>query len=221
MLNMRSDFTAQALIREAALRLFADHGPDAVSLRRIADQAEVSPALVLHHYGSKAGLREAVDAHAAKMFDELLDPANSADMAREVLAQGNSGSIAEAFARFFPPDSPLPAYLRRLLMSGDPAGERLFQHWYEGTLAMLRMMADKEMITPGEDPGMRAAFLLANDLAVILLRRPIENAVGVDPLAPEGLTRWAAEATTIYRDGIGTVGAATGESLSHPHDKET
>lgn len=150
---------AQALIRDAALRLFADQGPDAVSLRQIAEQAQVSPALVWHHYGSKTGLREAVDAHAAKMFDDLLDPANSEEMARELFVKGNSGSIAEVFAHSFPADSPLPAYLRRLLLSGDPAGERLFQHCYEATLAMLRMMTDKDLAAPSDDPVARAAFL--------------------------------------------------------------
>ena|GEM_PF-6509859 len=68
---------------------------------------------------------------------------------------------------------------------------------------------------------MRAAFLLANDLAVILLRQPITNAVGFDPLDSEGLARWAAEATTIYRDGIGVSETATDESLSRSNDKDT
>jgi AcrR family transcriptional regulator len=63
-LNVRpvdNDLTARAAIRNATLRLFADRGPDAVSVRAIASEAGVSPALVLHHFGSKAGLREAVD----------------------------------------------------------------------------------------------------------------------------------------------------------------
>lgn len=204
MLNMRSDFTAQALIRDAALRLFAEHGPDVVSLRQIAEHAEVSPALVLHHYGSKAGLREAVDAYAANAFGDLLDLGNSEDLARNLLAEGDSGSIAEAFARSFPSDSPLPAYLRRLLLSGDPAGERLFRQWYEATLVLLRAMTDEGLAGPSNDPPVRAAFLLANDLALILLRHPIKNAVGFDPLASDGLTRWAQEASAVYSGGVWT-----------------
>lgn len=202
MLNMRSDLTARALIRNVALRLFADHGPDAVSVRQIAEQAQVSPALVLHHYGSKAGLREAVDAYAAGAFGDLLDLGNSEEFARKALAEGDSGSIAAAFARSFPPDSPLPAYLRRLLLTGDPVGVRLFRQWYEATVVLLRTMTDEGLVRSSPDPTVRAAFLLANDLALILLRHPIEDALGVDPLAPEGLTRWAEEASVVYRDGI-------------------
>jgi len=46
-----------------ALRLFAGHGPDAVSVRQVAAAAGVSPGLVIHHFGSGDGLREAAGAH--------------------------------------------------------------------------------------------------------------------------------------------------------------
>ena len=48
---------------------------------------------------------------------------------------------------------------------------------------------------PSDDPAVRAAFLLVNDLALILLRNPIAMAIGVDPLTPEGIERWAREAS--------------------------
>jgi AcrR family transcriptional regulator len=67
----RGDRTAKAVIRDDALRLFAGHGPDAVSLRRVAAAAGVSPGLAVHHFASKQGVRQAVDAHAATIFDGL------------------------------------------------------------------------------------------------------------------------------------------------------
>jgi TetR/AcrR family transcriptional regulator, regulator of cefoperazone and chloramphenicol sensitivity len=74
-LYMRSvpdDRTARAAIRDEALRLFADHGPDGVTVRQIAAAAGVSPGLVLHHFGSKEGLRRAVDEHVLGLFDRML-----------------------------------------------------------------------------------------------------------------------------------------------------
>ena len=53
--------------------LFAERGPDRVTVRDVAAAAEVSPGLVMHHFGSKAGLREAVDEHVAHTFDAMLD----------------------------------------------------------------------------------------------------------------------------------------------------
>ena len=75
MLYMRSapdDRTAWAVIRDEALRLFAERGPDAASVRQIAAAAGVSPGLVSHHFGSKDGLRDAVDAHVLAMFEAML-----------------------------------------------------------------------------------------------------------------------------------------------------
>ena len=52
-------------------------------------------------------------------------------------------------------------------------------------------MVESGAAAPTEDPAVRAAFLLVNDLALILLRNQIAAAIGVDPLTPEGIDRWA------------------------------
>src|SRR3954471_4343880 len=195
------DLTAKANIRNAALRLFAERGHDAVTVREIAAAAGVSPALVVHHFGSKDGLRAAVDGFAAKAFDSLfaMDEQDLADALGG--DDDNWVSIAEMFARAFPHGSPLPAYLRRLLLVNDPAGAALFGRWYALTRRLLDAMTDIDAARPAEDPAVRAAFLLVNDLALILLRNQVAAAIGVDPLTPAGITRWAAEATAVYTKG--------------------
>jgi len=195
------DFTGRAAIRNAALRLFADRGPDVVTVREIATQAGVSPALVVHHFGSKDGLRAEVDAFAARAFDAIFEALPTEELA-EVLAGGAAtGSLAEAFTRGFPPGSPLPAYLRRLLLTNDPAGAALFGRWYAATRRILDVMVEMGVARPSEDPAVRAAFFLVNDLALILLRNPIAIAIGADPLTPEGIERWAREGSIVYAEG--------------------
>ncbi len=203
-LNMSSvageaDLTAKANIRNAALRLFAERGHDAVTVREIAAAAGVSPALVVHHFGSKEGLRAAVDRYAAQAFDSLFEM-DERDLA-EALTGDNLVSVAEMFARAFPHGSPLPAYLRRLLLDNDPAGAALFGRWYALTRRLLDSMTEMGVARPGEDPAVRAAFLLVNDLSLVLLRNQIAAAIGVDPLTPEGVTRWAKEVTAVYLRG--------------------
>lgn len=195
------DLTARANIRNAALRLFADRGPDAVTVREIATQAGVSPALVLHHFGSKDGLRTEVDAFAAKAFDGIFEAMSTEDLTEMLAGGAAAGSPAEAFARGFPPGSPLPAYLRRLLLTNDPAGAALFGRWFAATRGLLEVMVERGYARPSEDPDIRAAFFLVNDLALILLRNPIAVAIGADPLTPEGIDRWAREATIVYGEG--------------------
>jgi AcrR family transcriptional regulator len=195
------DLTARATIRNAALRLFAERGPDAVTVRAIAGQAGVSPALVLHHFGSKDGLRAEVDAFAARAFDAIFEAMPAEELAEVLVGGPAQSSLAEAFARGFPPGSPLPAYLRRLLLTDDPAGAALFGRWFAATRRLLDQMVAAGVVRPSEDPQIRAAFFLVNDLALILLRNHIAVAIGADPLTPEGIVRWAREASIVYTEG--------------------
>lgn len=188
------DLTARAVIRDTALRLFAEHGPDAVGLRQIAAEAEVSPALVLHHFGSKAGLRAAIDDHVVSLIDALLpDPGDpSAD---GILAGGETG--AQGLAQAFPTDSPVLPYLRRMLLTDDDRARALVRHWHTLVLELLTTWGERGVVDPGPDPHVRAALLLSADLGVVLLRGALTDALGFDPLGPQGLTRWAGEAYTL------------------------
>lgn len=192
------DLTAKAVIRNAALRLFAENGHQAVSVRQIAGAARVSPALVLHHFGSKEGLRAAVDRYAAAQLDRLLE---APEEVGDVITTGSNASMAELIARVIPADSPLPAYLRRLLLEGDEAGRALFRRWYEVSRTLVEQLIAAGYATPTEDPEVRAAFMLTADLALLVLREPLTDVLGFDPVSPEGLTRWAAEVARIYREG--------------------
>jgi AcrR family transcriptional regulator len=210
MRSARDDRTARAVIRDEALRLFAQHGPDAVSVRQIAAAAGVSAALVVHHFGSKVGLREVVDQHVLEMFDDLL--AEMTGQGPEMYDPAAAGSLVEAVQQHLPPDSPMPGYLRRMLLSDSAAGGELFTKLFTLSQNMLAALSAAGMATPGQDPAVRAAFLMANDLAVLLLRDRITEALGVDPLSREGMARWSAEMLAIYATGLLPPGGHGGES---------
>lgn len=58
---------------DAALDLFASHGLNAVSVRRIAEAAEVNPAMVNYHFGGKeAMIEEVVRTCAASHLSERM-----------------------------------------------------------------------------------------------------------------------------------------------------
>jgi TetR/AcrR family transcriptional regulator, regulator of cefoperazone and chloramphenicol sensitivity len=210
LMNMSSahgDLTARAVIRNRALELFAQRGTDAATVRDIAAAAGVSPALVLHHYGSKAGLVEAVNEHVAGVFDDALEAL--AERPEELTSDPvAAGGLAELMLGALPESSPVPAYLRRLLLSGDPVGHRLFVRWYEASLALTARLTEAGVMRPADDPAARAAFLLVNDLAVVLLREHLVDVLGVDPLSREGMRRWAAEVLSAYARGVFVAGEA-------------
>lgn len=66
------DLTAKARIRNAALELFAAHGAEATSLRAVAASAGVTVGLIVHHYGTKEALREAVELAIVEQFAETI-----------------------------------------------------------------------------------------------------------------------------------------------------
>lgn len=199
--SLPDDRTARARIRDEALRLFAERGPDAVTIRDIAGAAGVSPALVVRHYASKDGLRAAVDDHVVQTVEVLLAqvtrPAGGQPLDREAVP-----GIAEAVAAGLPAGSPVPGYLGRLLTAGT-TGTALFRRLYAAGQDAFGAMVAAGAADAGEDPEVRAAFLLVTDLAVLILRARLEEVLGVDPLAPAGMRRWGAEVLSIYRSGIG------------------
>jgi hypothetical protein len=123
-----------------------------------------------------------------------------------------SGSLVESVVQRLPADSPLPAYLRRLLLSDAAAGRELFGKLFAVSQGTLTALSEAGMASPGADPAVRAAFLMANDLAVLLLRDQLTEVLGVDPLSQEGMARWASEMLTVYASGLMPGGALGGGS---------
>jgi TetR/AcrR family transcriptional regulator, regulator of cefoperazone and chloramphenicol sensitivity len=72
--NARSDVTRLALIT-AATGVFAKFGYEAVSTRVIAAEANVHPALIGYHFGSKEGLYLAVFETIASAMEQRVGPA--------------------------------------------------------------------------------------------------------------------------------------------------
>jgi AcrR family transcriptional regulator len=197
----RDDRTARAVIRDEALRLFAERGPDAVRLREIAAAAEVSPGLVVHHFGSLEGLRAAVDDYVVAAFDAMLAEVTTATTPN-LYDPAQVGTIAALLTDSLPPDSPMPGYLRRILLADSAAGQRVFLRLFRMTQAALEALVAAGMAAPGADPPARAAFLLVNDLAVLLLQDRLAEVLGVDPLSPQGMRRWAGEVLAVYGAGL-------------------
>lgn len=195
------DRTARARIRDEALKLFAERGADAVTMRDIAGAAGVSPALLVRHYGSKDGLVTAVDDHVVATLEALLTEATGRP-SEDTLGPSAVPTLVDSLATHLPPESPIPAYLSRLLTTGGTVGSAVFARLYGISRTALDAMVAGGVADAGSDPAVRAAVLMANDLAVLMLRPRLTEVLGVDPLAPGGMTRWAAEVLAIYRNGL-------------------
>lgn len=181
------------------MRLFAESGVAAVSVRDIAKAADVSSSLVIHHYRSKDSLKTAVDEWATaallEVFGGLAD-AGALDAA--------ASSLAAQFAANLDAEPVLPSYIRRMLIDGGPSGDALFRALYDGTLQTLDGLRKAGAIRKAKDERARAAFLMVNDLAVIIMRDQIAGVLGVDPLSTEGVKRWTKTVMEFYGPGMFT-----------------
>src|SRR3954470_1909420 len=117
------DLTARARIRDAALRLFADRGIDAATIRDIAKAAGVSAGLVRHHFGSKEALRDACDAYALDRIRSIKEAAYSELLASRpaILPSGHPVILQ------------LMRYLAQSMVDGSPAAAALFDQLVDYT----------------------------------------------------------------------------------------
>lgn len=167
------DLTARARIRNAALRLFGQHGFRSTTMRQIAEVAGVSPALVVHHFASKQGLREAVDAELADQIraGKLAALTGAIPFTPDVHNDQLAG-FADAFA-----------YLGRTLAEGDDVGERLFDRLLADAIEYLEAGVEAGIIRPTDHPRARAVALVSFSLSSLVLDSHLQRAMGTDGVA--------------------------------------
>jgi AcrR family transcriptional regulator len=163
---MRSadDLTATARIRDAAIEQFGEHGFD-VGLRGIAKAAGVSAALVIHHFGSKDGLRKACDDFVAEHVRatksesvQSSDPASWFSQLAEI----------ESFA-------PSMAYLMRSLQSGGDLAKSLWRNLIDNTEQYIEEGVRAGTIKESRDPKARAKFLAMTGGGAFLLYQQLHD----------------------------------------------
>ncbi|MEV0680201.1 TetR family transcriptional regulator [Actinosynnema sp. NPDC050436] len=158
-----SDLTARARIRDAALALFGADGVAATSVRAVSASAGVSAGLVLHHFGSKEGLRQACDEY---VLDAMREGARLAD-----------GDLADALDAA----APVRRYLARALLDGTTAATTLFDEIVARTEAWLADGERDGRIRPSSDPRARATTYVAWMLAPLVLGDQVGRLLGGDP----------------------------------------
>jgi TetR/AcrR family transcriptional regulator, regulator of cefoperazone and chloramphenicol sensitivity len=146
---MRSaDLTAAARIRDAAIAQFGEHG-FGVGLRAIAEAAGVSAALVIHHFGSKDGLRQACDDYIA---EEIRTSKSEALQSNDPATWFAQMAEIEEYA-------PLMAYLVRSMQAGGDLAKMLWHRMIENAEQYMDEGVRAGTIKPSRDAHARARYL--------------------------------------------------------------
>lgn len=151
------DLTARARIRDSAIRCFGVHGFGA-SVRTIAAEAGVSPGLVLHHFGSKDGLRAACDEHVLRMIREAETDAFAGSGPMDLLGQL---VLIDQYA-------PLVGYLVQALLAGGDLAATLLARLTTDAEEYLAQAVAVGHMRPSRDPTARAAFLVDVGVGAVL-----------------------------------------------------
>ena len=147
---MRSadDLTTTARIRDAAIQQFGEHGFN-TGVRAIAAAAGVSAGLVIHHFGSKDGLRKACDDYIAEQIRSAKTESIQSSDPATWLAQM---AEIEHYA-------PMMAYLVRSMQSGSELAKGFWQKMLENTEEYLESGVRAGTLKPSRDPKARAKYL--------------------------------------------------------------
>lgn len=194
----RSDLSTYARIRNAALEGFAASGVAATSIRDVASAAEVSPGLVQHHFGTKAGLRDAVNAYLLEIV---------ADFARELARRSqNAGAwphLGDATTAWVRDNTLALRYIARAMIDNDAEASKAFDALVEvARTAWLAPLEQAGALRPEADKDWAAIHAVVFNLAAVLLEPAISRHLPEPFYTPGQMERWNLATTDLYRDGL-------------------
>lgn len=153
-----SDLTARARVRDAAIGLFGRNG-FGTGVRAIAEEAGVSPGLILHHFGSKEGLRQSCDEHVLRMIREYKEKGVQAGSAEQMLMA--MASVEES--------APLVGYALRSLQSGGSLAKSFIDHFVADAEEWIADGVAAGTIRPSRDEKARARFMTVQGFGALML----------------------------------------------------
>lgn len=163
------DMNARHRIVDAALTAFADAGVAATSLKTIAARAGVSPALIIHHYGSKDALREACDHHVAAIIRQ------SKLSAMQQLSYDPLHAL-----RTVPELRPMLRYLARTLGDGRPQVRAIVDEMIEDAHEYMAEGERAGIVKPSAYPRDRTAILVLWSLGLTALSEHVSRHLDLD-----------------------------------------
>ena len=169
MRSVEGDLTTRARIRDAAIRCFGTEG-FGVPVRAVAEEAGVSPALVIHHFGSKDGLRQACDEHVLRVIREAETESMVKAAPAEMLAQL---ATIEEYA-------PVTGYVLQALLAGGDLATTFLDKLVRDAEVYLQEAVDAGRVRPSLDPAARARYLVYLGLGALLVHLRLQPVAGQD-----------------------------------------
>ncbi|MDR6987841.1 AcrR family transcriptional regulator [Paenarthrobacter nitroguajacolicus] len=200
MRSSAEDLTTRARIRDAAIGLFGRDGFSRATVRAVAALAGVSPGLVIHHFGSKEGLRAACDHHVL---------AQTATQGREKTDPGSTRQLIQDYLNHPDQYASEIAYIRQALSDESDAGDAFFDAVVRQTQDIINAGIAAGTIRRFDDVRSTAVVIASNSLSILMLGRHLSRTLGAatsEPhgIGPELLRQLTLPALEIYTHGFYT-----------------
>ncbi|OQW74987.1 MAG: hypothetical protein BVN32_12090 [Proteobacteria bacterium ST_bin14] len=171
--------SAKIRLIRVAMGLFSDRGFDGVTVRDISTAADVSVGLINHHFGSKDGLREAVDKYFMGQFTELLfeyryQGALDAKLDVDWIVANTEAWIDRHIDEW----DVSRAYLRRALLEGSEWGHGLFDRFYHVVRTWTDQLDAAGQIRTDVDRLWLPFLMIYMDMGTLLLEPYVERTLG-------------------------------------------
>src|SRR6478735_3730126 len=193
------DLTTTARIRDAAITYFGEHGFRKTTIRAIAAKAEVSPALVIHHFGSKDGLRTACDDY---ITESIRESKSESLQTHDPAAWFSAIAEIEEFA-------PMMAYLVRSMQAGGDLAKTLWRRMIDNAGQYIAEGVRAGTVKPSPDPKARAFYLAITGGGGFLLYLQLHDSSDLHTVLP---------ALEVYSNGLLTDSTMYDAFLAQ-HDK--
>jgi AcrR family transcriptional regulator len=193
--------TSKERLIELATAVFARDGFEASSLRAIAREAAVSPALLVHHFGSRQELvEECISATLGQWMGTKKD----------LMAKPLSQSVAE-WQNTVEEHGVELEFFRQVLIHGGPNATILFgQMVIEATQMVMEDIASGKM-RDFQQPEDAALIMVLHGLAPLILKPQVDQVLGGNFLDPLIGMRLAKTNLEIYNHGVYTNQTKDGE----------
>jgi len=186
-------------ILDTAEELFAENGYAATSIRRIADQAGVNPALVHYYFGNKKALLQTVLEHS-------LEPLGQAIAAMKDGPEASPDVIAHLLLSMVAKHPNIPRLLtREVLLPGGEMQQYFTEHMAPHLGGALPALLGREKaagrLRQDSDPAISAVLIMAVCVFPFIARALAEPVIGVS-FDDEGIELLGNQITELLKRGI-------------------
>lgn len=167
--------TLRETVLKAAVDYIADHGPDGLSFRQVAQAAGVSHQAPYHHFTDRKGIFEAISIEGYELFNSAMlgALAGDPDDPTTALLEAYVGFALDHRGHFrvmFRPDL--------CMISDNPELQRVADASFDVLVDLVRDVLGPKASISDIRARATAMWALAHGLATLLIDGPLENKIG-------------------------------------------